>query len=71
MNTMLQTFAAAKLDPMSKMWVSFIGMGLMVIAALIITFARIKTKGGVRLILTIIAIVLLVYGFICGLLAIT
>jgi hypothetical protein len=71
MHTMLQTFAAVKLDPMSKMWVSFIGIGLMVIAALIITLARTKTKGGVRLILTIIAIVLLVYGFICGLLAIT
>jgi hypothetical protein len=71
MYTMLQTFAAAKLDPMSKMWVSFIGIALMVIAALIITYARTKTKGWIRLVLTLIAIVMLIYGFICGLLAIT
>jgi uncharacterized membrane protein YqjE len=66
---MLQIYAVAKLDPMTKMWVSFIGMGLMVLAALIITNAR-KTKGWVRLVLTLIAIVLLIYGFVCGLLAI-
>ncbi len=71
MYTMLQNFAAAKLNPMDKMWVSFIGIGLMVIAALVITFARTKTKGWIRLVLTLIAIVLLIYGFICGLLAIT
>jgi len=67
---MLQTFAAAKLDPMSKMWVSFIGIGLMVLAALIITYARNKTKGAIRLLLTLVALVLLIYGFVCGLLAI-
>jgi hypothetical protein len=70
MLTLVQLFAAAKLDPMSKMWVSFIGIGLMVIAAVIITFAR-KTKGWLRLVLTLAALVVLVYGFVCGLLAIT
>ncbi|WP_373229738.1 DUF2768 family protein [Cohnella sp.] len=69
MYTMLQLFAAAKLDAMDKMWVSFIGIGLMVLAALIITFAR-KTKGWIRLVLTIVAIVLLIYGIVCGMLAI-
>lgn len=69
MYSMLQIYAAAKLDAMSKMWVSFIGIGLMVLAALIITYAR-KTKGWVRLVLTLISIVLLIYGFVCGLLAI-
>ncbi|TVY04667.1 DUF2768 family protein [Cohnella terricola] len=58
------------MDPMSKMWVSFIGIGLMVLAALMITFARTKTKGWVRLVLTLVAIVMLIYGMICGLLSI-
>jgi hypothetical protein len=69
MYTMIQMFAAAKLDAMSKMWMSFIGIALMVLAALIITYAR-KTKGWLRLVLTIIAIVLLIYGIVCGLLSI-
>jgi hypothetical protein len=66
---MIQMFAAAKLDAMSKMWMSFIGIALMVLAALIITYAR-KTKGWLRLVLTIIAVVLLIYGIVCGLLSI-
>ncbi|MFB9277240.1 DUF2768 family protein [Cohnella cellulosilytica] len=67
---MLQTYAAAKLDPMGKMWMSFVGIGLMVIAALIITYARSKTKGWVRLVLTLVAVVVLIYGMICGLISI-
>jgi hypothetical protein len=69
MYTMIQLFAAAKLNAMSKMWMSFIGIALMVLAALIITYAR-KTKGWLRFVLTLIAIVLLIYGFVCGLLSI-
>ena len=67
---MLQTYAAAKLDPMGKMWMSFVGIGLMVIAALIFTYARSKTKGWVRLVLTLVAVVVLIYGMICGLISI-
>ncbi len=67
---MLQTYAAAKLDPMSKMWMSFVGIGLMVIAALIITYARNKTKGWVRLVLTLVAVIVLIYGMISGLISI-
>lgn len=70
MYTMLQTFAAAKLDAMSKMWLSLIGIGLMVVAALIITYARHKTKGWIRVILTIVAIIILFYGLISGLISI-
>jgi len=66
MGFMLQTFAAAKLDAMDKMWLSMIGIGLMVLAALIITYARNKTKGWIRLALTLVAVVLLIYGIICG-----
>jgi hypothetical protein len=71
MFTRIQYFAEAKLDPLSKMWVSFIGIGLMVLAALIITFARSKTKGWVRTVLSLVAIVMLIYGMICGFLSIT
>jgi len=46
------------------MWVSFIGIGLMAVAALLITVARTKTKGVVRLILSIVAFVLLLFGMI-------
>lgn len=53
-----------ELDAMTKMWVSFIGIGLMAFAALLITVARTKTKGVVRLILSIVAFVLLVLGMI-------
>lgn len=54
------------MDPMDKMWVSFIGIGLMVLAAAIVTFARLKTKGWVRFLLTFVAFVLLVFGVIYG-----
>ncbi|MCU6710024.1 DUF2768 domain-containing protein [Paenibacillus sp. J5C_2022] len=54
------------MDPMTKMWVSFLGIGLMAIAAVVITFARLKTKGFVRIILSIVAFFCLLLGFIYG-----
>lgn len=54
------------MDPMTKMWVSFVGIGLMAIAAVVITFARLKTKGITKLILSIVAFILLVLGFVYG-----
>ncbi|MFC5467787.1 DUF2768 family protein [Cohnella suwonensis] len=62
---MLQAFTAvAKLDGMMKMWFSFIGMGLMIVSALLIFFARSKTKGWIRVVLTIVSVIILIYG--CG-----
>ncbi|OMF35173.1 DUF2768 domain-containing protein [Paenibacillus sp. FSL H8-0548] len=58
------------MDAMTKMWVSLFGIGMMAIAALIITFARMKTKGVVKFVLSLIAFVVLIIGFICGLLSI-
>ncbi|MEF2244944.1 MULTISPECIES: DUF2768 family protein [unclassified Paenibacillus] len=58
------------MDAMTKMWISFLGIGLMAIAALIITFARLKTKGVVKLVLSLIAFIMLVFGFIYGLFSI-
>ncbi|MFC5699871.1 DUF2768 family protein [Cohnella faecalis] len=55
---------------MEKMWVSFLGIGLMVIAAVIISFARLKTRGWVKLVLSSIAFVMLLFGFVYGMFAI-
>ncbi|WP_028561309.1 DUF2768 family protein [Paenibacillus pinihumi] len=54
------------MDAMTKMWVSFVGIGLMALAAVLITIARTKTRGVVRIILSIIAFVILILGFIYG-----
>lgn len=47
------------MSSLDKMWASFIGMGLMVVASLLISFARMKTKGVVRGLLSFVAFVLL------------
>jgi hypothetical protein len=48
------------MDPMSKMWASFVAIGLMIVASLIITFARMKTKGIVRVLLSVVAFLLFI-----------
>jgi Protein of unknown function (DUF2768). len=58
---LIQQFPAA-LDPMTKMWLSFRGIGLMVAAALIVMFARAKTKGFIKVVLMIVATIALLYG---------
>jgi|HigsolmetaAR203D_1030402.scaffolds.fasta_scaffold00169_53 hypothetical protein len=58
-----------ELSSLDKMWVSFIGIGLMAVAALLITFARMKTKGVVRFALSFVAFLLLVIGFLYGLIS--
>ncbi|ANE49020.1 hypothetical protein SY83_18655 [Paenibacillus swuensis] len=49
---------------------SFLGIGLMLLASVIVTFARVKTKGLIKLILSVIAFVMLLFGFFYGILAI-
>jgi vacuolar-type H+-ATPase subunit I/STV1 len=58
------------LDPMQKMWASLYGIGLMVFAALLITFVRLKTKGVIRFLLSTIAFICLITGMVLGLIAI-
>ncbi|MBB6635403.1 DUF2768 family protein [Cohnella thailandensis] len=58
------------MDPMMKMWVSFVGIGLMVLAAVVVMFARAKTKGILRFILSFIAFMFLLSGMLCGFIAI-
>ncbi|MFE5317160.1 DUF2768 family protein [Paenibacillus sp. NPDC056579] len=48
------------MSPMDKMWASFIAIGLMVLASLLISFARTKTKGAVRAILSFVAFLLFI-----------
>ncbi len=54
------------LDPMTKMWISFAAIGLLLAASGIITLARKKTRGILRIILTIVAVIVLIYGVILG-----
>jgi hypothetical protein len=58
------------MDAMTKMWVSLIGIGLMALSAVAITFARLKTRGFVRFVLSLIAFILLSAGFLLGLISI-
>lgn len=48
------------MDPMDKMWASFVAIGLMIVASLLITFARHRTKGWVRFVLSFIACLLFI-----------
>ncbi|THF78360.1 DUF2768 family protein [Cohnella fermenti] len=58
------------MDPMMKMWVSFVGIGLMVLAAVVVMFARAKTKGVLRFGLSLVAFACLLFGMLCGFIAI-
>ncbi|MCQ6558046.1 DUF2768 domain-containing protein [Paenibacillus mendelii] len=58
------------MDAMTKMWVSLIGIGLMALAAVLITWARYKFKGIIRFIMSLVAFVFLVVGGILGFISI-
>ncbi|MGZ9586893.1 DUF2768 family protein [Paenibacillus marinisediminis] len=58
------------MDALTKMWVSLIGIGLMALSALIVAFARYKTKGWIRSVLTFVAFILLLAGMLYGLISI-
>jgi hypothetical protein len=48
------------MSSMDKMWASLIAIALMLVASVLITFARSKTKGIIRVVLTIFAFLLLI-----------
>jgi len=48
------------MSSMMKMWVSIGAIVLMVLASFLITFARVKTKGVVKFVLSVIAFILLI-----------
>ncbi|QGQ96896.1 DUF2768 family protein [Paenibacillus psychroresistens] len=45
---------------LDKMWASFVAMGLMVFASLLITYARRRPPGALRLVLSIIAFLIFI-----------
>jgi predicted membrane protein len=47
------------MSSLDKMWASFVALGLMAVASLLITYARTRTKGVTRIILSVIAFLLL------------
>ncbi|AOZ91383.1 DUF2768 family protein [Paenibacillus crassostreae] len=55
------------MDAMTKMWVSLIAILIMGCSVFLITFARSKTKGIIRGILSVLAFVFMLVGFLGGL----
>ncbi|TVY11703.1 DUF2768 family protein [Paenibacillus cremeus] len=45
---------------MDKMWASFIAIGLMIAASVLISFARSKTTGVVRVLLSLVAFLMFI-----------
>lgn len=54
------------MDPMTKMWLSLIAILIMGLSVFLITFARSRTKGIVRAILSVIAFLTMVIGILGG-----
>ncbi|NHN28738.1 DUF2768 family protein [Paenibacillus agricola] len=48
------------MSSMDKMWASFVAIGLMAGASFLISYARSRTKGAIRMILSIIAFLMFV-----------
>ncbi|MBP1999526.1 hypothetical protein J2Z69_000545 [Paenibacillus shirakamiensis] len=59
------------MDAMTKMWLSIAAILVMGLSVFLITFARSKTKGWVRGILSLIAFLIMVTGFLVGVVSIT
>ncbi|MED4601444.1 DUF2768 family protein [Paenibacillus validus] len=48
------------MSSLDKMWASFIAIGLMIVASLLITYARTRTTGALRVILSVISFLLFI-----------
>ncbi|MBW4839933.1 MAG: DUF2768 family protein [Paenibacillaceae bacterium] len=59
------------MDAMTKMWLSIAAVLIMGISVFLITFARTKTRGIVRGILSLLAFFIMLAGFLTGLVSIT
>lgn len=59
------------MDPMQKMWLSMIALLIMGLSVVLVTFARSKTKGALRMGLSFVAFMMMLVGFITGLASIT
>ncbi|MRN53396.1 DUF2768 family protein [Paenibacillus monticola] len=54
------------MDPMTKMWLSLIAILIMGLSVFLITFARSKTKGWLRGVLSLVAFVIMLIGLLGG-----
>ncbi|MBW4082846.1 DUF2768 family protein [Paenibacillus sp. S150] len=54
------------MDPMTKMWLSLVAILIMGVSVFLITFARSKTKGLLRGVLSVIAFVMMLIGLLGG-----
>ena len=54
------------MDPMTKMWLSLIAILIMGLSVFLITFARSKTKGLIRVVLSVVAFITMIIGFLGG-----
>ncbi|GIP52093.1 MULTISPECIES: DUF2768 family protein [Paenibacillus] len=59
------------MDAMTKMWLSLAAILVMGLSVFLITFARTKTKGVLRGVLSLIAFVIMLTGFLAGIVSIT
>ncbi|MFD1270152.1 DUF2768 family protein [Paenibacillus motobuensis] len=59
------------MDAMTKMWLSIAAILVMGLSVFLITFARTKTKGLLKGILSLAAFVIMLAGFLTGLISIT
>ncbi|GIO83563.1 hypothetical protein J25TS5_04950 [Paenibacillus faecis] len=59
------------MDAMTKMWLSLAAILVMGLSVFLITFARTKTKGILRGVLSLVAFVIMLAGFLTGLVSIT
>lgn len=58
------------MDAMTKMWLSLIAVLVMGLSVFLITFARTKTKGFIRGVLSVIAFVIMLIGFMGGVISV-
>ncbi|CAM4279164.1 DUF2768 family protein [Paenibacillus phoenicis] len=59
------------MDAMTKMWLSIAAVLIMGVSVFLITFARTKTKGWIKGILSLLAFFIMLVGFLTGLVSIT
>ncbi|AZK47163.1 DUF2768 family protein [Paenibacillus lentus] len=58
------------MDAMTKMWLSIAAILVMGVSVFLVTFARTKTKGLVKGILSLLAFIIMLIGFLMGLVSI-
>lgn len=58
------------MDAMDKMWLSIIAILIMGLSVFLITFARAKTKGIIKGVLSLLAFIIMLVGLLSGLVSI-